>query len=156
VPLRIVDASNRPQGLEVQSARFYREGAILFVDTNVFQEPSGFWIRKARSASFLVAVGTGPQAPIRLHTHCGPIANELRVTSGPVDRQLSYRPGRGAFEIDIPAPAGRAMVEVAVSSGFVPFERDPDDRDRRDLGCWVEMAGWTPLSSGTDVEGPNQ
>ena len=156
VPLRIVDASNRPQGLEVQSARFYREGAILFVDTNVFQEPSGFWIRKARSASFLVAVGTGPQAPIRLHTHCGPVANELRVTSGPVDRQLSYRPGTGAFEIDIPAPVGRAMVEVAVSSGFVPSERDPDDRDRRELGCWVEMDGWTPPPSGADVERLNQ
>ena len=145
VPLSIVDASVRVVHPPVVSARAYAEGSVFFLDTNVFDERDGFWIQSGRTARFVVTL-TGapdPSATFRIHSHCGPVSNDVRISSDEVDEPLRYEPGDGAFGVTIPAPAGRTLVTFETTSGFVPADLDPENRDERRLGCWVAMDGWT-------------
>lgn len=142
-----MDASDRVVHGPVISARADAEGSVFFLDSNVFDEREGFWIPGGRTARFVVTM-TGapdPSATFRIHSHCGPVSNDVRITSGQVDERVRYVPGEGWFDVTIPAPANRASVTFETSAGFVLAERDPENPDHRNLGCWVEADGWTRL-----------
>lgn len=142
-PLAITDASDRTRHTQVVGAYFYPQASVFFLDDNVFAEPAGFWIRRGRSSSFLVTPsGAGrPSSALQLRTHCGPAANHVRITSAGVDDRLEFEPGQ-AHDVVVSTESDRAFVTMDVADGFVPAETDAASTDRRDLGCWVQVAGW--------------
>ena len=50
---------------------------------------------------------------------------------------------QGATPVAVPVPppalGGSIELDIATTTGFVPFELDPSNRDRRYLGAWIEL-----------------
>jgi hypothetical protein len=135
-PIEVVDAHRRTKVSDVLGARRYGEAIAYFHDEQAWPEPPGFWTRGRAEADFTVATPTPRTITLRITT--GPIPNHLRID---VD-------GR-AEEFDIAAGSVRtvpvgvgdrpARVRIRARDGFVPSERNPNSRDHRTLGAWVEI-----------------
>ena len=143
-PAVVTDAHHRPDTRPVVASLRSPSASFYFFDSNIHVEPAGFWTRRARSASFLVARSVRAERParaVRLRARCGPVINTLQVKSGRWHKSVTLRPGE-RHDFEVPTPADRAQVDVTVTGGFVPAEVDASSHDTRDLGCRFEADGW--------------
>lgn len=146
-PREIMDVHARPTlpGPVLSTFRS-RLASFYFPDDEVHREPTGFWTRRGRRTTVLVG---RPQRDhqaaraVRIRTHCGPVANTLRITSTTWDETIQLGPGQ-AQELEVPARHNHVRLDIETVDGFVPAEIDTSSRDRRDLGCWVEVLEWLP------------
>jgi len=142
-PLSVVDASLRPSHPPVLGAIRYGGTSVFFFDAAAWAEPTGFWVRGGRTASVLVArqAEAKPASQLRLATHCGPVANSVRIASRAESHELELAPGQ-RHNVALPAEDNRVHVEVTPLRSFVPAAVDPASEDTRELGCWVEVTEW--------------
>jgi hypothetical protein len=122
------------------------EVTALFHGNNIFPETDGYWTRGGSTAEVTYALGTGsPATAIDVVTHCGPVRNELTLSTPGWSERLRLEPG-ASRTIAIPTMAQAelglriAPVSIAVRSGFVPATVERTSTDRRFLGCWIELA----------------
>jgi hypothetical protein len=115
----------------------YDGGTAFFVDDRSFPEPSGFWIAGARQSS--VAVRPDRRGPIPLVLRNGALDNRVSIESGTWRDEFALRAGE-EYRINVPIDAsGAALVRIRSAAGFRPSEIDPNSRDTRFLGVFVQM-----------------
>jgi hypothetical protein len=140
-PLAIVNVSDRLDRPPVLAAARYGETDVLFHGTAVYPETRGFWVRGSSTLALSIAppVDRTGEPGIRLSMHSGARENRVALATSTWRTTLTLEPGV-ARQIVVPAFPGQRVVPLSVSteSGFVPAETQ-GGRDRRLLGCWVEV-----------------
>ena len=142
-PVRVVDQAKRLARPPIIGAM--RQGMVtaFFHDDNVFGEPSGYWTRGGASAQVTYATSADSPATIEVMVHCGPVRNDVTLTTPGWEERLAIEPGISRH-VAIPTTAEPdldarvAPLQIAVQNGFVPAQADRAATDRRFLGCWIE------------------
>jgi hypothetical protein len=143
-PLHVEDEGRRVARPAIISAR--RDGLVtaFFHDDNAFSEPTGYWTRGRASTQITYATDASSPATIDVVVRCGPIANQLMLTTPGWQERLMLEPG-AVRAVAIPTTVQTelgvklAPVEISVRDGFVPAEVDRTSTDRRVLGCRIDM-----------------
>lgn len=110
---------------------------VFFTDDNVFVEPTGFWIRGGRTASFVVS-GLRASEDLVLALRNGAVANEVGVDVDGRRQTMSLLAGVIELVTVTAGDDGRVEVTIASASGFRPNEVDGGG-DTRFLGVWVGL-----------------
>jgi hypothetical protein len=141
-PVRVMPTLDRVAAYEVLATLALERFVFLFHDGASYPEPGGFWVRGANRAIVSVVSRTGRlTTKVRLRLR-SPVANTVRFeTPG-----LTWTTGLEAgvpTEIDVEPTAldGTLRMTISPATGFRPSELTPANRDRRYLGCWVEVIG---------------
>jgi hypothetical protein len=136
-PLAVVDHHLRQAPGEVLGV-FQQPGATLyFYDRNVWVEPEGFWTRGASTTLVTVVPRAGRVLPLRVR--CGPRANTLTLATDDWRTVETVRAGTEK-RIAMPYASGRTTaLRLTTEDGFTPAAVEPNNRDRRFLGCRVEI-----------------
>ena len=139
-PTSVVDVGARPHLGEVLSAASYRDVMFYFHNEQMYPEPNGFWTIGRRTAEVTVAVRPDRVAPVVLRIHSGAQANNVTITTFGWQRQLALVPGV-ATEVELPVVAGGVVpLVISTDNGFSPRQINPESKDPRFLGIWVEIA----------------
>lgn len=139
-----VASAVKPQGergLEERiAARGARYGSTVayFLDDQNFPEPGGFWIRPGVEVDIGLA-RDNTQNPVRLMVRNAPVNNTVTLGVGDWETRLSLGPGEER-DVEIPFEHGLRAIRLRLhaAQGFRPSEADPNVRDMRMLGCWIE------------------
>lgn len=136
-PLAIRDTRDTPPALEILQAGRLTDAVVFFHDDRTKAEPGGFWTQGA--ANTVVTVAPSERPLTRLRLRAGPVATSVRVAMWETTHSVDLKPHESR-DIDLPVVTidpWRVVFDTATS--FVPIEIDPAVRDRRRLGCWVEL-----------------
>jgi hypothetical protein len=143
VPVRVVNARDRFDRPTVVSARRYGRTTVYFHD-DLAAESSGFWT-PGRSTTHVTLVTDGPAgATINLAVRCGPVANSVVFRGGAWSATIPVGAGESRT-VAVPTASlpglsiAVAPLDIDVANGFAPADHDPASKDRRVLGCWVEL-----------------
>jgi hypothetical protein len=141
-PMRVAPALDRVAAYEVLATLALDRFVFLFHDSASYPEPDGFWVRGANRAIVSVVSRTGRlTTKVRLRLR-SPVANSVRFETPGLTWTTDLEAGVPA-EVDVePTPLdGTLRMTISPASGFRPSEVTPGSRDRRFLGCWVEVIG---------------
>jgi hypothetical protein len=140
-PLTIVDGSLRLKTASVIAAAPFGSLTVFFHDAVAYSEPDGFWVRgRARLRATIAESGESAES-IVVQVHSGARPNTVTLTTPRWSERLELVPGV-TREVRVPSIPDERLVPLTIttSSGFVPAEVQPGNRDRRLLGCWVAVA----------------
>jgi hypothetical protein len=141
-PMRVAPALDRVAAYEVLATLALDRFVFLFHDSASYPEPDGFWVRGANRAIVSVVSRTGRlTTKVRLRLR-SPVANSVRFETPGLTWTTDLEAGVPA-EVDVePTPLdGTLRMTISPANGFRPSEVTPGSRDRRFLGCWVEVIG---------------
>ena len=141
-PVRVVPVLERIAAHEVLASLALDRLVFLFHDGASYPEPNGFWVRGSSRAVVSVVSRTGRlTSRIRLRIR-SPIANTVRFDMPGLTRTAELEAGVPT-DLDLePAPLdGTLRMTISPERGFRPAEIQTGNRDRRFLGCWVEVIG---------------
>jgi hypothetical protein len=115
---------------------------FLFHDGASYPEPDGFWVRGSSRAVVSVVSPSGRLTTgIRLRIR-SPIANKVRLEFPGLTRIAELEAGVPTdLDLEPAALDGTLRMTISPEGGFRPAEIQPGNRDRRFLGCWVEVVG---------------
>jgi hypothetical protein len=132
-------AEATPQAGRATDAVRYGGVVLYALDERVWLEQNGFWVMGDRRPDVLISADD-PRTSIDLIVHNRPAANTIRVRSGQWSVVRVLAPDE-AWPVHIPLaePARDVIVNFDVARGVRPFDVDPNNSDRRSLGCWVEV-----------------
>ena len=117
----------------------YGSHVVFFLDDNVFEERTGFWVRGNRVADFLVAPDRVRRS-VSMFVRNGMLDNHVGLSSGGWRVDLALKPGEGrSLTVPVDREVGGAAVRVVSTEGFRPADVYEDNRDRRFLGVWLEV-----------------
>ncbi|MFO7695114.1 MAG: hypothetical protein R6V57_18675 [Vicinamibacterales bacterium] len=141
-PVRVVPNLDRVAAYEVLSSLALDRFVFLFHDGASYPETDGFWVRGSSRAIVSVVSRTGrltTRVRLRLRS---PVANSVRFEAPGLTWTTELEAGVPT-EIDVePTPLdGTLRMTISPAGGFRPDELTPGNRDRRFLGCWVEVVG---------------
>jgi len=141
-PVRVVPNLDRVAAYEVLASLTLDRFVFLFHDGASYPETDGFWVRGSSRAIVSVVSRTGrltTRVRLRLRS---PVANTVRFEAPGLAWTTELEAGVPA-EVDVePTPLdGTLRMIISPASGFRPAELTPGNRDRRFLGCWVEVVG---------------
>lgn len=135
VSVAVVDPAAARVRRSAVSAATYGGLSVFFLDTNVFSEPDGFWIKGGESAAFAIEVPAG-RSPFSMQLSNGGAPNNVRVDVDGRTQTMALVAGEGR---SIPvSSAGVVRIVVASSSGFRPSEAGTSS-DGRYLGVRVRV-----------------
>jgi len=147
-PQRIVDASARPKTPAVLGSQSYAGLSVLVHGEDAWPEATGVWLR-GRTTVMLTLVFPD-DAWRTFDVRAGAVPVKVTAEWGTSTETWDLAPGEVARTI-IDAPALRpgqqmrsAQLRITSSNGFVPAEIDPNSRDRRLLGTWLELGRMAP------------
>jgi hypothetical protein len=125
----------------VLAAAAFDTVSVFFHDSGVYPEPSGFWLRGRSRIAMTIALSE-PDHRVTLRVHCGAQANTLTLEAAGWREEFALVPNV-TRDVSIPRSAGSGFIllRATTADGFVPAEVLPGSRDRRLLGCWVEVLG---------------
>jgi hypothetical protein len=141
-PLRVMPTLDRVAAYEVLATLALERFVFLFHDGASYPEAAGFWVRGSSRAIVSVVSRTGRlTTKVRLRLR-SPVANTVRFETPGHAWTTDLVPNE-PVELDVePTPLdGTLRMTISPASGFRPSELAPDNRDRRFLGCWVEVVG---------------
>jgi hypothetical protein len=141
-PLRVMPTLDRVAAYEVLATLALDRFVFLFHDGASYPEPEGFWVRGSNRAIISVVSRTRRlTTKVRLRLR-SPVANAVRFETPGHSWTTELEPGVPA-ELDVePTPLdGTLRMTISPANGFRPSELTPGSRDRRFLGCWVEVVG---------------
>lgn len=139
-PVRVTDASRRPRTPPVVATSRFGAATLYFHTDPAWPEPAGFWTAGQSTTQFTIAAPTAT----RLRLRAGAGGNTVTVTTPAGRNDVTLAAGQSS---DVPLAEGsRAqaagepmLISVTTASGFRPADVEPTSRDRRFLGCWVEV-----------------
>ena len=125
-----------PRGTVAFAPRAARYGQLVVfaLDDDSYMEADALWLRDERTASFVVVADQGARVVLRVKA--GPIANEVRLTSGAWTHTTTLAPDR-TVDIVMPAEAlAPSTLGVTSTTGFRPSEHGSSG-DVRWLGVYL-------------------
>ena len=141
-PMRVTPNLDRVAAYEVLASLALDRFVFLFHDGASYPEAGGFWVRGANRAIVSVVSRTGRlTTKVRLRLR-SPVANSVRFETPGLAWTTELEAGVPA-ELDVePTPLdGTLRMTISPANGFRPSDVTPENRDRRFLGCWVEVIG---------------
>lgn len=115
----------------------YDRAAVFFLDDRAFPEPSGFWVAGARQTA--VAVQPDPGSAVSLLLRNGARENVVSLESGSWRDEFSMSAGE-TRRVALPAaPGAAAVIRIRSAQSFRPSDVDPNSRDTRSLGVFVQI-----------------
>ena len=127
-----------PRVAPAKSASRLGDARVFYLDDAAYPEPSGFWIQAERKTTVIVSL-EDPARNLGLRLQAGPVATTADVTVNGETQTLMFGP-RERHEIAIPPSAiGAWNLQIRAGAGFRPQEQDPQARDNRHLGIWIEL-----------------
>ena len=117
----------------------YGPAHVFFLDSEIFPEEPGFWVKGGRAAHLAVSLDDR-SSHVRIFLRNAAAANRIRLQADGDEQVLDLQP-REERLMNLPMVDGRpgTMLHIASDSGFRPIEVDPGSRDSRFLGVWVEF-----------------
>lgn len=111
---------------------------VFLLDGRSYVETDGSWIVGGASADF--AVVRDPGAQLRLFVRNSAIENTVTVDANGWHESIALTP-REERTLDLPVEANRpgVVLRVASARGARPADVEEGNRDKRFLGCWIEM-----------------
>jgi hypothetical protein len=137
-PERIVDEGRRPRIPPVLGAGRYPAATVLFHSDQVSAEPTGFWVLGRRPITLTLAP-SDPTERLALRLRSGTAGNQVTLEGRGWREQVEVDQEATASVTLPDAQRGAVTLTVTTSDGFVPMDRDPQSRDRRLLGVWIEV-----------------
>lgn len=125
-----------PRGTVAFAPRAARYGHVVVfaLDDQAFMEPGALWVRGEQTARFVARADDGHPAILRLTG--GPIANEVRLTSGAWTQTTTLAPDQ-TVDIVVPAEAlAPSTLRVTSATGFRPSDHGASG-DVRWLGVYL-------------------
>ena len=141
-PQRIVPNLDRVAAYEVLATLSLARVVFLFHDGGSYPEADGFWVRGSNRAMVSVVSRTGRlTTKVRLRLR-SPVANSIRFET-PGRSWVTELEAGVPTELDVEPTAldGTLRMTIGAGNGFRPSDVSPGNRDRRFLGCWVEVVG---------------
>jgi hypothetical protein len=137
----VEDAGARVATPQVLAAAEYGDAVVLFHDEAMYPETGGFWTTGERLARLTIGCQGGCARGVTLRAHSGKRPNRLRWSTHGWDQEVDLQ-GETPVTVHVPPPADGGVIELDTSTttGFVPMEVNPEIRDRRYLGVWIEIA----------------
>jgi hypothetical protein len=124
-----------PEAAAIHATR-YGPAVVFHTGGHAYMEPAGTWVGGGDFADFVIAPDGASHA--RLFVRNSAISNRVTIDVGSWREELALDPGEERL-VDIPAEAGRIVaVRVRTATGARPADSDPNNADRRLLGCWIE------------------
>lgn len=112
----------------------YGHVVVFALDDQAFMEPGALWVRGEQTAQFVARADDGHLAILRLTG--GPIANDVRMTSGAWTRTMALAPNQ-TVDVVVPAEAlSPSTLTVTSTTGFRPSEHGGSG-DVRWLGVYL-------------------
>jgi hypothetical protein len=140
IVLRPISIAAQPSshGVARRAVR-YGETNAFFMDDDSYPEPAGFWVAGGRETSVVIAPDRHGAA-MTLWVRNGAVANVVTLESGSWRDELSLGAGEGR-RVDVPLEGRQTSARVRIGSAatFRPSEVDPNSRDTRLLGVFVEF-----------------
>lgn len=130
------------------ATRAVRHGtaAVFFLDANSFPEPDAFWVGGKR-ATQVVLQPDWPEGGAPLLLRNAPVDNRVVLESGEWREELHLGPGEERrVHVPVDTQRGAALLSISSAAGFRPSEADPQNRDERLLGVWIQVDGSEPES----------
>jgi hypothetical protein len=125
--------------LRARSAARYGGFVVYALDDRVSLEDGGFWVLGERRPDVVVSAARAVSS-LDITIHNRPIANTIRVRAGRWYVERAMQPDEEwHVRIPLPEPMRDIVLGFDVDHGSRPSEVDRTSRDRRPLGCWVEM-----------------
>jgi len=121
----------------VRSARL-GDVTVFYMNATSYPEPSGFWTRAGTETTVIFDL-TDPSRQLGLRLRAGPIPTSAEVTIAGLTHRLSFLPQQRHELAISPAAAGAWKISIRSRDGFRPTDADPESKDSRSLGVWVEV-----------------
>lgn len=114
------------------------DARVFFMDERAYPEPTGFWVQSGGSTSVIMDLDD-PSRSLGLRLQAGPVATTATIDVNGEHHEFSFAP-RERHEIAVPPGAiGAWRITIRPGAGFRPFDIDPNVKDYRSLGVWVEV-----------------
>ena len=139
-PLQVVDNGRRLHTDTIFASASFGSTSVFFHDAVSYIEPGGFWAR-GRTRMRVTLVRTDGSNSFTMNLHCGARPNRVTLATPHWSERLDLVPNTTRTVV-VPLPAHESLMplEITTSSGFVPAEIEPANKDRRLLGCWIAFA----------------
>jgi hypothetical protein len=112
--------------------------SVFFMDGRSYPEPTGFWV-PGNGETNVVMARDDPDRNLGLRLQAGPIATSAIVEIDGERQTLAFT-ARQRHEIAIPpAAAGAWRITIRPGAGFRPVDHNPEIKDYRNLGLWIEV-----------------
>jgi hypothetical protein len=137
IPVGLGDATSGSR--RARDAVRYSGVVVYALDDRVSLDGGGFWVMGERRPNVIVSANH-PVSFVDLIVHNRPVSNTIRVRSGRWYAERELNPDE-TWRVRVPLPEAVQDVTVGfdVARGIRPADVDPASRDRRPLGCWIEM-----------------
>jgi len=138
-PVRILRPNERLSKDVARRAVRYGAATAFFMDDRSFPEPEAFWVGGARDSA-VVLQPDQPRATLTLLVRNGAVENSVLVSAGSWRDAARLGPGEERH-IDVPLDQARGatLLRFTTSAGFRPSAVEPNSRDDRFLGVWVQV-----------------
>jgi hypothetical protein len=137
-PEYLVDQARRPALPPILGAGRFPTATVLFHNDQIAAEETGFWVLGRRPITITFAPAD-PAGRLALRLRSGTTGNQITL-EGHGWREQAELGVDETGSVTLPAAQrGVVTVTMTTSDGFVPMDRDPQSRDRRLLGVWVEV-----------------
>ena len=131
-------ADKASPGRAIHAVR-YNDATMYFMDDRSFPEPNAFWVGGAGASSVVLQPDT-PRAAATLLVRNAPVNNRVEIEAGGWRAPLELNPGdERRLEVPLDVRRGATAITFRVSSGFTPSEANPQSRDQRFLGAWIQV-----------------
>jgi hypothetical protein len=139
-PERVIPTLDRIAAYDVLAASTLGRFVFLFHDGASYPEADGFWVRGGSRAIVSVVSRTGRvTTAVRLRFR-SVVANSVRLDTPSEHWVLELKPDVDTeIEVNPTALDGTLRMIVTPATGFRPSDLDPLNRDRRFLGCRVQV-----------------
>ncbi len=137
-PLTVTPAGERLRTPTVLGAGRYGPLEIYLHDDSVSLERAGFWVPGQRPTTVSLAHAPGATGSLVLRLRSRVDDNVVTVRARGWEQSVTLMAEQPQDLVLPPPSRGIETVIVTTSSGFRPIDRDPENRDRRFLGVWVE------------------
>ncbi|MBM3806767.1 MAG: hypothetical protein FJW22_01080 [Acidimicrobiia bacterium] len=127
------------EGNALRAAR-YGHARVFVFDDWAYLEPDGFWTRANGSTTVVIDTNDATRlAGLPISITAGAVPTTIRLSTGGWERSVSLEPGAKQDVVLPPADANTWTVRVRSGAGFRPFEREPGNRDVRELAAWIAI-----------------
>lgn len=139
-PVQVVDRGRRLPTDSIFASVSFGSTWVFFHDAVPYIEPGGFWVR-GRARMRVTLAKTDASNSFTMNLHCGARPNRVTIATPHWSERLDLVPNTTRTVV-VPPTADESLMplEITTSSGFVPADIEPANKDQRLLGCWITFA----------------
>jgi hypothetical protein len=133
----VVSRSSRRAAIR---AALYGRTRAFFFDEWLYPERDGFWSRAHGSSTVILDTDEGSRrSGLPISITAGAVPTTVSLSIGDWSESFSLAAGQKQDVMLPPADQGTWPLQIRSGPGFRPSEREPGNRDVRELAAWVAI-----------------